>query len=229
MNSHSIVTLNSNQTESLLASIKPHPASGLVTKKRKLLLAFIFPQDSAAEHEEFIERPRIRTPTDSEGASLSKQVLGKKYAAMDSSGMTSIPIVDFDSSEQKELSVSTLNDIDALMQSIQTFMTDCYKRMPHSNPNYSQDTSDGFRTLFALNPEGLFPTCLPTSVYLVDYQQTSEPQLVFPVDLIGHYLDQHDLYPTSEWEKLEGKDMVLQLTRKNGTTYKIKNWGTDNK
>ena len=112
------------------------------------------------------------------------------------------------------------------MESIHSFMTDCYKRIPHTNPNYLPDTLDGFRTLFALNPTGLCPTCPPASVFLVDYHQLGEPQLVFPVELIGHYLDDQHLYSASEWRELEGKAMVLQLTRKGGTTYKIKNWGT---
>ena len=135
-------------------------------------------------------------------------------------------MTDFETSEQLELSVSTLNDTDAFMESIHTFMTDCYKRTPHANPNYLPDTLDGFRTIFALNPKGLCPTCLPASVFLVDYHQLGEPQLVFPVELIGHYLDDQHLYSASEWRELEGKAMVLQLTRKDGTTYKIKNWGT---
>lgn len=243
MNRQSIITLNANQTEGLLGSIIHNPASSLVSKKRKLLVVFIFPKDSAAEHEDSSERPRICTPTDPEGARLSKQVHGKKYAAIDSSGVTSISVVDFEMSDRMELSVSILNDTNAMMQSIQSFMadcygetpimqsmdffmTDCYKRTPHANPNYLQDTSEGFRTLFAINPDGLFATCPPSSVFLVDYHQTSEPQLVFTVDLIGQYLNQHDIYPASEWEKLEGKAMVLQLTRMDGTTYKLQNWGT---
>lgn len=226
MSSQSIVTLNANQTEGLLGTITNNRVTRVVSRKRKLLLAFIFPQDSAAVHEDSIERPRIRTPTDPEGASLSKQVLGKKYAAIDSSGMTSIPMIDFETSEHVELSASSLNDMDAFMQSIHTFMTDCYKRTPHANPNYLQETLEGFRTLFALNPKGLCPTCAPTSVFLVDYHQLGETQLVFPVDLIGHYLDDQDLYSASEWKELQGKAMVLQLTRKDGTTYKLKNWGT---
>ena len=226
MSSQSIVTLDVNQTEGLLRSIKHNPASCLVSKKRKLLLVFIFPQDSAAEHEEKIERPRICTPIEPIGAILSKQVLGKKYAAIDSSGMTSIPVIDFKTCERLKLSASILNDTNAVMQSIQSFMTDCYKRTPHANPNYSQDTLEGFRTLFALNPDGLLPTCPPTSVYLVDYYQTSEPQIVFPVDLIEQYLDLHDLYPVSEWEQLKGNSMVLQLTRRDGSFFKISHWGT---
>lgn len=226
--SQSTITLDAQATSLLINRITTHAECRLVSNKRKLVLVFIFPNASAAESNCKEARPRMRTPLNPhDGDVLSKQVLGNKYAALDSSGVTNVPCADFQESTKVKLPSSLLADTDAMMDSIHSFMTDCYARSPHTNPNYSTDTYEGFRTLFALNPGGLLADCPPTSVHLVDYHQTSEPQLVFPVELIGQYLHTSGAYSKAKWDTLTAKGLALHLTRPdNETTYKLSNWGT---
>ena len=225
----STLLLTIEQTNELMHRIALN--SKRVDQKRKLLVAFRFPEGDATEAEDSSKRPRVRTLSHPNGFGdfLAKQT-PEKLSSLDSSGITTIKNTDFEKAHKMKVPIDVLSDRSKFIHAITQFLENRAQVHPYDhNPNYPKQTIDAWTTFFKLNQDRVLGDNPPQEIWLVDYIQ-NEPQLVYPIHVMKSFLKDVHGYNEENWNALQGKDLKIMCTRINPETaetesYKLGNWG----